>query len=244
MKDFLLYRSCSNTVNLDKAILSIAIRETFARRHTKLPDDIPTALTPAFTGDNTKKMQWKAFLKKRTGWTMRSDWMRQQGQIKTLLLPLIGKDRTRRCLNYTPVYISADLKRDKNVLLGIAQQFSYSIEAIDDGVLFNVSGLEGLIGKPTLIAQKILEQLQINNVAGSIAVAETVDTAVLLARQNKGLEHVVHSPDMFQQLPLHELDIEQDTLNVLNELGIKSVEQMLDIPREELISRYGREFQQ
>ena len=48
---------------------------------------------------------------------------------------------------------------------------------------------------------------------------------------------------MFQQLPLHELDIDEDTLNVLNELGIKSVEQMLDIPREELISRYGREFQ-
>ena len=139
--------------------------------------------------------------------------------------------------------ISADLKRDKDALLFVVRQFSYSIEVIGDGILFDVSGLERLVGKPDRIAQRILEELQRQNIAGSIAVAETVDTAVLLARQKNGVEHSVHSPDTFQQLPLHDLDIEQDTLNVLQELGIKSVRQMLDIPHEELISRYGRKFQ-
>ncbi len=140
--------------------------------------------------------------------------------------------------------ISADLKRDKNALLSVARQFSYSIEIIDGGILFDVSGLERLVGKPDRIAQKILEELQKQNVPGSIAVADTVDTATLLARQKNGVEHAVHSPDTFQQLPLHDLQIEQDTLNVLQELGIKSVRQMLDIPREELIGRYGRKFQE
>jgi protein ImuB len=141
--------------------------------------------------------------------------------------------------------ISADLKRDKDALLSVAQQFSYSIEVIDGGVLFDVSGLERLIGKPERVAQTILEELQKQNVAGSIAVAETVDTALLLARQKGQAEAcTLNAPDTFQQLPLHDLDIEQDTLNVFQELGIKSVRQMLDIPREELIGRYGRKFQE
>ncbi|MEO7672501.1 MAG: hypothetical protein ABIU09_00310 [Pyrinomonadaceae bacterium] len=140
--------------------------------------------------------------------------------------------------------ISKDAKKDKDILVSVARQFSYSIEVIDDGLLFDVSGLERLIGKTGLIAQKILEQLQKDNVPGHIAVADTIDTAILLARQNKGVEHAVHSPDPFQQLPLHDLQIEQDTLNVLSELGIKNVGQILDIPHDELIGRYGRRFQE
>lgn len=139
--------------------------------------------------------------------------------------------------------ISADMKRDKDALLSVASQFSYSIEVIEGGILFDVGGLERLVGNAERIAQKILEELQKQNVPGNIAVAETVDTAVLLARQKNGVEHVIHSADTFQQLPLYDLQIEQDTLNVLRELGIKSVRQMLDIPREELIERYGRRFQ-
>lgn len=139
--------------------------------------------------------------------------------------------------------ISADPKRNKEPLTSVARQFSYSIEMIEDGILFDVSGLERLIGNPGLIAQKILEQLQKQNISGSIAVAETVDTAILLTRQDGGVNHTVHSPDAFQRLPLHELPIEPDTQNVLNDLGIRKVQDLLEIPRDELIGRYGREFE-
>lgn len=138
--------------------------------------------------------------------------------------------------------ISPDIKRDKDDLISVAHQFSYSIELLDDGILFDVSGLERLIGKPDLIAQKILEELQKQHIPGSIAVAETIDTAMLLARQDKGVSNVVHSPDAFPKLPLSDLPIEQDTLNVFNDLGIRQVKDLLDIPHEQLIGRYGREF--
>ncbi len=138
--------------------------------------------------------------------------------------------------------ISADVKRDKEALVAVAHQFSYSIEVLGDGVLFDVSGLERLIGKPGRIARKILEELQKQNVPGNIAVAETVDTATLLARQDSGSNHSVHLTGTFRQMPLHNLQIEQDTLNVFNDLGIRKVEDLLEIPREELISRYGRDF--
>lgn len=138
--------------------------------------------------------------------------------------------------------ISADVKRDKDALRSVARQFSYSIEMLDDGILFDVSGLERLIGKPERIARKILDELQKQNIPGSIAVAETVETAALLARQDSGLNHAVHSPDMFPQLPLSDLPIEQDTLNVFSDLGIRKVEDLLAVPQAELIGRYGREF--
>ncbi len=138
--------------------------------------------------------------------------------------------------------ISPEPKRDRGELMAAAREFSHSIEMLEDGVLFDVSGLERLIGKPRMIAEKILEQLRSQNIPGSIAVAETVDTASLLARQKKGLEHVIHLPDSFQKLPLRDLEIEQDTLNVFQDLGFRRVEDLLAIPRDEFIKRYGREF--
>ena len=137
--------------------------------------------------------------------------------------------------------ISSDLKQDKDRLEAVARQFSYLIEMLDDGILFDVSGLERLVGKSNRIEQKILEQLRKQNIAGSIAVAATVETAALLARQGDGLTSV-QSPDKFQQLPLASLSIEQDTLNIFSELGLRRVEDLLAVPKDDLINRYGRAF--
>ena len=139
--------------------------------------------------------------------------------------------------------ISADVRRDKDALISVAREFAYSIEVIEDGILFDVSGLERLIGKPDKVSQKILAVLEQHKIRGSIAVAGTVDTAILLARQTHDGGHAAHSPDVFQQLPLRDLNIAQDTLNVFNDLGIRSVQDLLAIPRSELVGRYGRQFQ-
>ncbi|HEX6278898.1 MAG TPA: hypothetical protein VFZ49_02675 [Pyrinomonadaceae bacterium] len=138
--------------------------------------------------------------------------------------------------------ISPDIKRDKEGLTFVARQFSYAIEMLEDGVLFDVSGLGRLIGSPKKVAGKILQELQDQGLAGSVAVADTVETAILLARQDTAV--VVHSTDEFQRLPLEQLPIEEDTLNVFGDLGLRSVEDLLAIPHEELIGRYGGEFRQ
>jgi predicted nucleotidyltransferase component of viral defense system len=41
-----------------------AIRKTFKRRATPLPSDVPVALTGAFSGEDVKRTQWAAFLRK------------------------------------------------------------------------------------------------------------------------------------------------------------------------------------
>lgn len=138
--------------------------------------------------------------------------------------------------------ISPDTKRDKDALIFVARQFSYAIEMLEDGVLFDVSGLGRLVGQPNKVAGKILEELQKQGLAGSVAVADTVETAMLLARQDKAA--VVHLAEEFQRLPLRQLPIEEDTLNVFCDLGLRSVEDLIAIPHDELIGRYGREFRQ
>lgn len=133
---------------------------------------------------------------------------------------------------------------EKDGLLALARQFSYRLETLEDGVLFDVSGLERLIGKPDQIAEKIVSYLKADNIAGNIAVADTVDTAILLARQKKGLNHTVASPDEFQKLPLRDLGIKNDSIGIFSELGINNIEDLRTIPIDDLINRYGPDFRQ
>jgi len=138
--------------------------------------------------------------------------------------------------------ISADVKKDREALVSIARQFSFSIETLEDGILFDVAGLERLVGDANRIAQSILEHLQTNEVAGNVAVAKTIDTAILLARQKQGLNHTIASPAEFQKLPLRDLDIENDSLGIFHDLGIHSIADLRQIPKDDLINRYGPEF--
>ncbi|CAN5485174.1 nucleotidyl transferase AbiEii/AbiGii toxin family protein [soil metagenome] len=64
MKDFYDIWLLSNNLKFDKKILAEAIKETFKRRNTPLPDAVPMALTSEFSQDETKQKQWKAFLRK------------------------------------------------------------------------------------------------------------------------------------------------------------------------------------
>lgn len=139
--------------------------------------------------------------------------------------------------------ISANIKQDKAALLSVARDFAYSIEMLEDGILFDVSGLERLIGDRDAIASKIMTEMQQSGLAGSVAVAETIDSACLLARQNGGSVSAVHSSESFSRLPLSDLPIEQDILNVFSDLGMRRVEDLLAIPHDDLITRYGKDFQ-
>ncbi|HEY2848127.1 MAG TPA: hypothetical protein VGI80_09940, partial [Pyrinomonadaceae bacterium] len=131
---------------------------------------------------------------------------------------------------------------DRPTLVSVARSFAHSIETIEDGVLFDVSGLERLIGRREVITRRIVNELRRSNIHASVAVAETVDTAMLLARQGSEKEIAVHSSSEFSQLPLRDLEIDEDRLDVFMDLGLRRVEDLLAVPREELIGRYGQGF--
>ena len=138
--------------------------------------------------------------------------------------------------------ISEDVRDEAEVLLSIAHSFAYRVEALEDGVLFDVSGLEKLVGNARTVAQKILGKLKEHDISGNVAVAETVEAAQLLARHNSGLNHTASYGDGFRQLPLKNLEIDRDTIGIFEALGISRIEELQQVPADELIARYGREF--
>ena len=64
MKDFHDVWTLARNLEFDGRLLSEAIRRTFERRETKLPESTPTAFTPEFFEDRTKQTLWRAFLSK------------------------------------------------------------------------------------------------------------------------------------------------------------------------------------
>lgn len=141
--------------------------------------------------------------------------------------------------------ITEDIKRDGAALLALAHDFAYAIEMLEDGILFDVSGLQNLMGPPAEIAQRIARRLQVKKLAGRLALADRIETAILLAGQKNATEPEPDTAKVeFQQLPLRELPIENDTLNILQDLGIRSVEELQQLPADELVRRYGRQFRE
>jgi protein ImuB len=138
--------------------------------------------------------------------------------------------------------ISRDARKDEEVLMSIACGFAYRVEVLEDGILFDISGLEKLVGNAKAVAQSILKKLKEQDVSGSVSVAGTIDAALLLARQNSGLDHAAATGEKFRQLPLRNLDIDRDTAGIFEALGMDRVEDLRRVPPDELIARYGRDF--
>lgn len=64
MKDFFDLWLVSRLFSFDGSILADAVRNTFDRRGTALPESTPFAFTPSFHANPQKAVQWTAFVKK------------------------------------------------------------------------------------------------------------------------------------------------------------------------------------
>ena len=64
MKDFYDVYQLSRKYEFDDRLLTEAVRSTFERRQTEIPDDPPVAFTNEFYDDPVKIIQWNAFIRK------------------------------------------------------------------------------------------------------------------------------------------------------------------------------------
>jgi predicted nucleotidyltransferase component of viral defense system len=62
MRDFFDVHVLAVRESFDGDVLTRALRATFDRRNTKIPTELPLALTPAFADVEGKRAQWSAFL--------------------------------------------------------------------------------------------------------------------------------------------------------------------------------------
>ena len=89
MKDFYDLWVIASQFSFDGQSLVEAIKATFARRGTRIPSDVPIALSEAFAEDLGKATQWQAFLR-RTGLEERGAELSQViTELRVFLIPPI-----------------------------------------------------------------------------------------------------------------------------------------------------------
>lgn len=64
LKDYYDLWLLAERFEFERDVLADAIKRTFDRRETEIPQEIPEALTAVFWGDSGKQAQWNAFLRK------------------------------------------------------------------------------------------------------------------------------------------------------------------------------------
>ena len=91
MKDFYDLVVLSKMFEFDGGLLLQAVRATFERRRTPLPESDPVALTPAFYDDAAKQQQWRAF-QKRANCENHGDLPAIMAALRIFALPLLAAD--------------------------------------------------------------------------------------------------------------------------------------------------------
>jgi Nucleotidyl transferase AbiEii toxin, Type IV TA system len=89
MKDFYDILSLSRDFPFEAALLSEAIKKTFARRDTKLPSGTPLVFTSEFFDDADKKKQWAAFCNKNRSYVLEMSLESVCKEIAAFLMPLV-----------------------------------------------------------------------------------------------------------------------------------------------------------
>jgi hypothetical protein len=92
MKDFFDLDWLCRHREFDRAVLAEAVRNTFQRRGTPMPEGLPVALTPQFATDRDKVTQWAAFLRKNS---LRADSLEEiVGRLSKFLGPVLTSNVT------------------------------------------------------------------------------------------------------------------------------------------------------
>jgi nucleotidyltransferase AbiEii toxin of type IV toxin-antitoxin system len=89
MRDFFDVHALAARESFDGARLVRALRATFERRRTAIPQDLPLALTPAFAQVDGKRVQWAAFLAKNRVTAAPKDLAVTVAEIATFALPVM-----------------------------------------------------------------------------------------------------------------------------------------------------------
>jgi hypothetical protein len=88
MKDFYDIYFLSETRSFEGKLLQKAIQNTFERRKTEIPKDLPVALTEEFAKDASKITQWNAFLNKLSSRQIPSDLAEVVEKLTNFLWPI------------------------------------------------------------------------------------------------------------------------------------------------------------
>ncbi|HKJ84071.1 MAG TPA: nucleotidyl transferase AbiEii/AbiGii toxin family protein [Mariprofundaceae bacterium] len=94
MKDFYDIWALIKFMKPDHEMMAVAIANTFRRRATALPDEVPAALTSTFSRDEMKQRQWTAFIRRAAvGSSAKPTLHETVEEIRPLLMSLVDDAR-------------------------------------------------------------------------------------------------------------------------------------------------------
>ena len=99
MKDFYDLWVLSKQFSFDGSALVEAVKATFNRRSTVIPDDTPAALTDEFANSSDKRTQWTGFLARNKLQDTATDLSEVVQQLRKFLLPPLSSAAKKETLN-------------------------------------------------------------------------------------------------------------------------------------------------
>jgi predicted nucleotidyltransferase component of viral defense system len=94
MKDYFDLMTLSSALTFDGPTLVEAIRRTFGRRSTPIPEGAPEGLSKVFGRGEARAVRWRAFLSKSRLQQSDPDFERVVGRVRTFALPALEAVRT------------------------------------------------------------------------------------------------------------------------------------------------------
>lgn len=136
-----------------------------------------------------------------------------------------------------------DVARALDRLVQWAFRFSPVVTADDpDGLLLDISGCAHLYAGEERLAKAIISSLERWRFPARVCVGPTAAVARAVARYSAERITVIPdhaADDELRFLPVSALGVEPAIRNALAEIGVVSLDQLLNLPREELAPRFG-----
>lgn len=149
-------------------------------------------------------------------------------------------------------FFAADFEGDAATLqqLAVSCQTLAPITGIEacqypDSLFLDVTNLAPLYGDETQLLAKVMKHFEQRSYTVRAAIADTVGAAWGLAHHTPAPASIapVHSQlEALEQLPIQSLRLSEATCETLRQLGIADVQQLLQLPRTSLTSRFGDEI--
>ena len=145
------------------------------------------------------------------------------------------------------VVSAAEVDRAIAAVTGVLQKYSPEVEpsADEPGVFWmNVSGLGGLFPSQRQWAEAVRNALASMNLRASVVVGFSKFGTYATAALGGGVrvfETALEEHHTALQVPLSNLPVSDEVREILSKLGINSVEALLQLPRDGVLERLGRE---
>jgi protein ImuB len=143
---------------------------------------------------------------------------------------------------YACIHVPNLTEQNPADLIEVAKSFSPLIEVTDHKtVVLSVDALRRYIGPPHQIASEIARRAAERNLTGNIGIANTIDTAVLAARNLPGVTIIPKGAESkyIGAFRIETLPLDAETYTVLDRWGIRTLGDLSALPDNDISERLG-----